>query len=105
MNSVYWNITSAILGILFGYSVVKLNEKGKMNRRIKKQAKKDLKIKDVDIKKQHEQKPLPVLKPCLICGKVTTGDVCSIEHQQEWIKQHTHLSEGSHEPKREEVSL
>lgn len=26
------------------------------------------------------------LKPCLICGKMTTGDVCSIEHQQEWIK-------------------
>lgn len=34
-------------------------------------------INDIEIEK---------LKPCLICGKRTTGEVCSTEHQQEWVK-------------------
>ena len=38
------------------------------------------------------------LKPCLICGLKTTGDVCSLEHQQQWVKNHTQLSEGRHGP-------
>lgn len=42
------------------------------------------------------------LKPCLICQKWTTGDVCSPEHQQQWIKLHTLKSEGKQEPKKEE---
>jgi len=37
-------------------------------------------IKDIEIEKTYN---------CLICGKKTTGKVCSKEHQIEWIKKNT----------------
>lgn len=37
-------------------------------------------IKDIEIEKK------PELNPCLICGKKTTGQVCSQKHQDEWIE-------------------
>ncbi len=48
------------------------------------------------------------LKPCMICGKLTETNTCSMEHYNLAMQQHhsqsDHLSEGDHEPKKEEVN-
>lgn len=41
---------------------------------------------NVDEVKEMILEKKPELKECLICGKKTTGEVCSLEHQKEWIK-------------------
>lgn len=79
-----------IFGFIIGYFVYWNKE-----RRIRKMAKKKLEKDERFIEKK-------ALKPCLICGLMTTGDVCSVEHQQQWIKNQTQLSEGKQEPKKEE---
>lgn len=48
-------------------------------------------VKEIILEKKQE------LKPCLICEKKTTGDVCSLEHQEEWVRR-----EAEKEKKKEE---
>lgn len=43
-----------------------------------------------------------ILIPCLICGKKTKTNTCSVEHYKEAMRNYQTLqSEGNHEPKRE----
>jgi len=56
-----------------------------------------------------EPAPTP-LEPCLICGKMSETNTCSQDHynqalQERELKNQTHLSEGSHEPKKEEETI
>lgn len=47
-------------------------------------------VKEIEIEKKPEKKPL---KKCLICGKETTGEVCSPEHQTEWVRRNNEKME------------
>jgi len=88
MNAYVSLILLILFGIVIGFglgylmNIYKTKQLGKM-------AEKDLKKDDLVDEE---------LKPCLICGKNTTGDVCGLKHQKEWVKNHTRLSEGNHEP-------
>jgi len=88
MNILGIVIVTILLGLLIGWGIgylIYLYKSRKLTKKAEKEFKKDDPVDEE-------------LKPCLICGKKTTGDVCSLEHQKEWVKNHTQLSEGNHEP-------
>jgi len=88
MNTLGIVIVTILLGLLIGCGIgylIYLYKYRKLTKKAEKEFKKDDPVDEE-------------LKPCLICEKKTTGAVCSLEHQKEWVKNHTRLSEGNHEP-------